>query len=107
MHDAIALANLIYVQPTKTSGDITNLFEEYQEERLPAVMESFENSKIMSKLSDRGITGAILVFIMTHMPFWLWKLAVRSLFIFTMFSLTLFVELIQLTSPSSAYFLCF
>ncbi|KAG0079461.1 hypothetical protein BGZ90_002552 [Linnemannia elongata] len=78
MHDAIALANLIYAQPTKTSGDITNLFEEYQEERLPAVMESFENSKIMSKLSDRGITGAILVFIMTHMPFWLWKLALKK-----------------------------
>ncbi|KAG0062130.1 hypothetical protein BGZ89_010909 [Linnemannia elongata] len=78
MHDAIALANLIYAQPTKTSGDITNLFEEYQKERLPAVMESFENSKIMSKLSDRGITGAILVFIMTHMPFWLWKLALKK-----------------------------
>ncbi|KAF8947875.1 hypothetical protein BGZ47_007543 [Haplosporangium gracile] len=78
MHDAIALANLIYAQPTKTSGDITKLFEEYQEERFPAVMNSFENSKIMSKVTARGITGAILLFIMTHMPFWLWKLTLKK-----------------------------
>ena len=82
MHDAIALANLIYAQSTKTSGDITKIFEEYQEERLPAVMESFENSKVMSKITARGIVGTILLFITTHMPFWLWKLAVRSFHFF-------------------------
>lgn len=93
MHDAIALANLIYALPTKTSGDITKIFEEYQEERFPAVMESFENSKAMSKVTARGITGAILLFIMTHLPFWLWKLVVRSFFIFFCGSLTVVIEL--------------
>ncbi|KAF9136765.1 hypothetical protein BG015_003027 [Linnemannia schmuckeri] len=78
MHDAIALANLIYAQPTKASGDITKIFEEYQEERFPAVMDSFENSRVMSKVTARGITGVILLFIMTHMPFWLWKLVFDS-----------------------------
>ncbi|KAG9071576.1 hypothetical protein KI688_005788 [Linnemannia hyalina] len=78
MHDAIALANLIYAQPTKTLGDITKIFEEYQEERFPAVMESFENSKVMSKAAARGIAGAILLFVMTHMPFWLWRLALKK-----------------------------
>lgn len=79
MHDAIAIANLIYAMPTKTSTDISNIFKEYQEERYPAVMESFENSQLMSKITARGITGAIILFMVTYMPVWLWKKAVSPL----------------------------
>ncbi|KAF9117952.1 hypothetical protein BGW39_001631, partial [Mortierella sp. 14UC] len=75
MHDAIAIANLIYAMPCKTQDDITRIFEEYHKERLPAVMESFENSQVMKKLTDRGIGGVLYRFMVAHMPFWLWKLA--------------------------------
>ncbi|KAF8947873.1 hypothetical protein BGZ47_007541 [Haplosporangium gracile] len=78
MHDAIALANLIYAMPTKTSNDLTSLFEEYHKERHPAVMESFNNSQVFSKVMDRGIMGAIFLFFITHMPFWLWKHALSK-----------------------------
>lgn len=79
MHDAIALANLIYAMPTKTSTDVSIIFKEYQEERYPAVMESFENSQVMSKITARGIMGAIIFFMVTYMPYWLWKKVVRPL----------------------------
>ncbi|KAF9124984.1 hypothetical protein BGW39_007750, partial [Mortierella sp. 14UC] len=57
MHDAIALANLIYAVPTTKSEDLTRMFEEYQKERIPAVMESYKNSQMMSKIMDKGIQG--------------------------------------------------
>ncbi|KAF9537188.1 hypothetical protein EC957_008679 [Mortierella hygrophila] len=74
MHDAIALANLIYAVPTTNSADLTKIFEEYQKERLPAVIESFNNSQLMSKIMDRGIEGAIILWLYTNIPFWLWRL---------------------------------
>ncbi|KAG0260760.1 hypothetical protein BGZ95_004363 [Linnemannia exigua] len=74
MHDAIALANLIYAMPSKTQEDITTIFEEYHKERLPAVMESFKNSQVSTKMVETGLTGAIVLFIMTHIPMWLWRL---------------------------------
>ncbi|KAG0271504.1 hypothetical protein BGZ95_000677, partial [Linnemannia exigua] len=51
MHDAIALANLIYAMPSRTQEDITKIFEEYHKERIPAVMESYNNSQLVSKLA--------------------------------------------------------
>ncbi|KAF9537190.1 hypothetical protein EC957_008681 [Mortierella hygrophila] len=74
MHDAIALANLLYAMPTATSSDITRIFEEYQEERYPAVMVSYKNSQLMGKRLDKGITGAFFLFLLTHLPMWLWRI---------------------------------
>ncbi|KAK5823673.1 hypothetical protein F5H01DRAFT_363337 [Linnemannia elongata] len=37
LHDAIALANLFYAMPTKTSADMTRIFEDYKSERYPAL----------------------------------------------------------------------
>ncbi|KAF9902142.1 hypothetical protein EC991_005255 [Linnemannia zychae] len=73
MHDALALANLLYAMPTKTSTNITKIFEEYQMERLPAVMDSFNNSKQLAKKSDTGIMGTVVLYLMTNMPAWLWR----------------------------------
>lgn len=83
MHDAIALANLLYAMPTGTSDDITKIFEDYQEERYPAVMESYKNSQVMGKRLDKGITGAIFLFLLTHMPMWLWRIMVCSFLVFS------------------------
>ncbi|KAG9071575.1 hypothetical protein KI688_005787 [Linnemannia hyalina] len=78
MHDAIALANLLYAMPTATSSDITRIFEEYQEERYPAVMVSYKNSQLMGKRLDKGITGAIFLFLLTHLPMWLWRIVLSK-----------------------------
>ncbi|KAF9151855.1 hypothetical protein BG015_006127 [Linnemannia schmuckeri] len=75
MHDAIALANLLYCMPSRTSQDITRIFEEYHKERLPAVMESYNNSRQLARVSEKGIIGRILLFITTYMPVWLWRIA--------------------------------
>ncbi|KAF9132883.1 hypothetical protein BGX30_012505 [Mortierella sp. GBA39] len=78
LHDAIALANLLYAMPTSTSSDVTEVFEEYRKERQPAVMESYNNSRFVAKVSDRGIIGRIVLFLITHMPMWLWRLALKK-----------------------------
>ncbi|KAG0273301.1 hypothetical protein BGZ95_010883 [Linnemannia exigua] len=74
MHDAIALANLIYAMPTTSSQEITTIFDEYKRERYPAAMESFKNSEMAGRVAEKGLEGFILKFIITHMPFWLWKI---------------------------------
>ncbi|KAG9071628.1 hypothetical protein KI688_005841 [Linnemannia hyalina] len=48
---------------------------EYQTERLPAVQVSFKNSQLMSKFMEKSFIGAIILFLITHMPMWLWRLA--------------------------------
>ncbi|KAG0276475.1 hypothetical protein BGZ97_010081, partial [Linnemannia gamsii] len=53
MHDAIALANLLYALPSRTGEDVTKIFEEYKAERLPAVQISFKNSQLMSKFMEK------------------------------------------------------
>ena len=80
MHDAIALANLFYAMPAKTGEDITKIFVEYHKERLPAVMESYNNSRQLAKTAGRGIVGAIILYLTTLIPAWLWRIAVRYLF---------------------------
>jgi hypothetical protein len=59
--------------PTKTPSDLTKVFEEYHKERYPAVMESYNNSKQFAKIFDAGIQGAIVNYLSTHMPTWLWR----------------------------------
>ncbi|KAG0304683.1 hypothetical protein BGZ97_001381 [Linnemannia gamsii] len=78
MHDAIALANLVYALPPKPSAsDIEKMFAEYQAERLVHVTESFNNSKALSKVMERGLVGTIALFIRTHFPSWLMKIMIR------------------------------
>ncbi|KAG0295212.1 hypothetical protein BGZ96_012314 [Linnemannia gamsii] len=78
MHDAIALANLFYAMPAKTSEDITRIFEDYQRERLPAVIESFNNSRQLAKIAGRGVVGAIILYLTTLIPAWLWRIAMAK-----------------------------
>lgn len=85
MHDAITLANLIYAMPTKTSDDITRIFEEYKKERYPAVMESYKSSQILGKAIEKSFIGRLILFLMMRMPMWLWRLSVRLPFFFRYF----------------------
>lgn len=76
IHDAIALANVLYAMPSKSSSDITKAFEEYRSERYPAAKEAFENSQLMSKITDRSLIGAVIFYLYTNMPMWLWRMMV-------------------------------
>ncbi|KAF9907147.1 hypothetical protein EC991_011287 [Linnemannia zychae] len=77
-HDAIALANLIYAAPSSTLSDVTYIFENYHKERLPAVLESFKNSQLMAKFMEKSLTGSIVLFLITHMPMWLWRIVLSK-----------------------------
>lgn len=80
MHDALALANLIYALPSNpTSNDITLAFSEYQTERIPHVMESFENSQLLSKFMNRNITGWVAFFLMKGLPGWVFRITKRKM----------------------------
>ncbi|KAF9120048.1 hypothetical protein BGW39_011702 [Mortierella sp. 14UC] len=49
MHDAIALANLIYALPSSPgTAEIEQAFTEYQAERIPHVLESFKSSQMLA-----------------------------------------------------------
>lgn len=76
MHDAIALANLIYALPANTTKAIEKSFAEYQKERIPHVMESFKNSQDLALFMNRGLAGSMAMFVMKNMPDWLWNIAV-------------------------------
>lgn len=89
MHDAIALANLIYALPANTTKAIEKSFAEYQKERIPHVMESFKNSQNLALFMDRGFAGSLAMFVMQKMPQWLWAIAVRPLSTFVCFSFLL------------------
>ncbi|KAG0273299.1 hypothetical protein BGZ95_010881 [Linnemannia exigua] len=75
IHDAISLANLLYAMPSKTSSEVTKIFEEYHKERYPVVMEAFNISQLMSKITERGLIGAVALYLVTRMPQWLWRLS--------------------------------
>ncbi|KAF9118070.1 hypothetical protein BGW39_001498 [Mortierella sp. 14UC] len=75
MHDALAIANLIYALPPHPSTkDIENSFAEYRDERRPAAVAAFKNSQMMAKFMDRGFAGAFALFLMKNVPLWLWRI---------------------------------
>ncbi|KAG0293833.1 hypothetical protein BGZ97_005235 [Linnemannia gamsii] len=80
MHDAAALANLIYALPSNyTTKDIDAAFQEYKEERYPPALESFKSSQLMGKAIDKGIGGMVGRFIMQHKPDWLWRMILKGM----------------------------
>ncbi|KAF9272492.1 hypothetical protein BGZ88_004724, partial [Linnemannia elongata] len=79
IHDAIALANILYAMPSKSLPDIANAFEEYRSERYPAAKEAFENSQLMSKITDRSFIGSVIFYLYTNMPMWLWRMMLVKL----------------------------
>ncbi|KAF9905577.1 hypothetical protein EC991_001538 [Linnemannia zychae] len=80
MHDAIALANLLYALPSSSSPDIAKIFEEYRAERFPIVTRTFKDAQIGKKTIEKGIGGKLALYLFTHMPSWLWKKVIASNF---------------------------
>lgn len=74
MHDAIALANLIYALPSNSSSkDIQQMFTEYVDERLPIVIDAYSSSRTLARALERGWGGAMARWISGLIPTWLWK----------------------------------
>ncbi|KAF9910607.1 hypothetical protein EC991_006166 [Linnemannia zychae] len=72
MHDAIAIANHLYALPPYASTkEIDMAFEEYRNERIVPVTESYNTSKSFSKIMERGIIGMISLFLFKNIPLWL------------------------------------
>ncbi|KAG0260759.1 hypothetical protein BGZ95_004362, partial [Linnemannia exigua] len=78
LHDAIALANLLYALPSSTNEEVTKVFEEYREERHPIVSQTFKSAQLIRKMTDRGIDGAMTLYLATNMPGWLWRMLLAS-----------------------------
>ncbi|KAF9138981.1 hypothetical protein BGX30_008521 [Mortierella sp. GBA39] len=72
MHDAAAIANIIYALPANSNTDtVHKAFAEYQAERIVPVTESYNTSKSFSKIMERGIVGMIALFLFKNIPLWL------------------------------------
>lgn len=72
MHDALALANLIYALPNKTPAAIEEAFSEYQAERIGPVTASYNASKALSMVIGRGLVGTIALFLRKYTPLFIW-----------------------------------
>ncbi|KAF9095907.1 hypothetical protein BGX29_008831 [Mortierella sp. GBA35] len=78
MHDAIAIANLIYALPSNTTTEIEQAFTEYWTERYSAAAEAFNGSQMLAKFMDKGISGRIALFVAQNLPNWMWRIFVRK-----------------------------
>ncbi|KAF9143066.1 hypothetical protein BGX30_001441 [Mortierella sp. GBA39] len=74
MHDALALTNLLYALPSKTSAEIQQILSEYQEERRPLALATFKSSRMLSQVLRKDFVGWIARLISTNMPAWLWRI---------------------------------
>ncbi|KAG0371803.1 hypothetical protein BGX24_001153 [Mortierella sp. AD032] len=80
MHDAIALANLIYaLPPSPSTSDILSAFSEYQTERLPYALAAYKNSRNMAQFMKPGLAGSFALFMMKYMPKWIWKRTMKDM----------------------------
>ncbi|KAF9928812.1 hypothetical protein FBU30_002083 [Linnemannia zychae] len=59
IHDAIALANLLYAMPAKTETEITAVFKEYYTERFPVLAESIRSRPQAGFLEPIKVTGTL------------------------------------------------
>ncbi|KAF9539242.1 hypothetical protein EC957_005620 [Mortierella hygrophila] len=79
MHDAIALANLIYCLPSTSTADVSQMFSEYKTERLPPVTAAFNSSRSLAKSMEKGLAGTIAFLITKYMPVWLWRIFLKGM----------------------------
>ncbi|KAF9127504.1 hypothetical protein BGX30_014771 [Mortierella sp. GBA39] len=75
MHDAVALANLIYTLPSSPLSieDTTTLFSTYWTERYPAALEELQSSQLLNKTSERGLSGTVARFVARTTPSRIWR----------------------------------
>jgi len=78
IHDAVCLANWINVLPSLSVQDLEATFKEYYNERYPQVMASYRTTMMFAKGLKRNATGAIIRYINSHMPRWLWRLILKK-----------------------------
>ncbi|KAG0202071.1 hypothetical protein BGX33_009915 [Mortierella sp. NVP41] len=79
MHDAAALANLVYALLSYSIKDLDVAFQEYKAERYPPALESFKSSQLVDKGIERGFAGVFARFTMQHKPDWLWRLILKGM----------------------------
>ncbi|KAF9136495.1 Platinum sensitivity protein [Mortierella sp. GBA39] len=69
MHDATAVANIIYFLSVNASTEtIHKAFTEYQAERIVPPTESYNTSKSLSKILERVIVGMVALFLFKNTP---------------------------------------
>lgn len=61
MHDAVALANLIYTLPASALSvkDLTSIFSLYWTERYPVALEELQSSQLLNRTNERGLLGTV------------------------------------------------
>ncbi|KAK3835620.1 MAG: hypothetical protein J3R72DRAFT_451256 [Linnemannia gamsii] len=80
MHDAIALANLLYALPSNTSEAISKTFAEYHAERYPPAVAAFNGSQLLSEIRNKGLVGTMTLSLSfeRYMLLWVWRVILVS-----------------------------
>ncbi|KAG0028559.1 hypothetical protein BGZ81_004609 [Podila clonocystis] len=71
MHDAVCLANWINTLQTKKLPELRRVFKEYYTERYPIAKDTFERSKMLSKIPGKSFQSKCARAMMRNMPAWL------------------------------------
>ncbi|KAG0217354.1 hypothetical protein BGX33_010767 [Mortierella sp. NVP41] len=79
MHDALALANLLYALPSDTAVEIERIFAAYKAERMGPTIDVFKSSQMASKFMEKGLVGALFLFTMKKLPPWIFDIATRRM----------------------------
>ncbi|KAG9071511.1 hypothetical protein KI688_005723 [Linnemannia hyalina] len=80
IHDALALTNLLYALPSKTTADIKHLLTCYQDERRPKAHATFKNSRLLSHVLRKDNVGKMARMVSTNMPTWMWRIFLAKAF---------------------------
>ncbi|GJJ67786.1 hypothetical protein EMPS_00132 [Entomortierella parvispora] len=79
IQDATCLANWINVLPSLAVKDLESAFKEYHTERYPLVMGYYRSSATLAKGFEKNTLGAIVRYINSHMPKWLWVMYLKKM----------------------------
>jgi len=66
------------VLPSLAGEDLEAAFQEYYNERYPKAMAAYRSSTMFAKSLEKGISGAIIRYISTHMQKWLWAFVLKK-----------------------------
>ncbi|KAF9586123.1 hypothetical protein BGW38_009483 [Lunasporangiospora selenospora] len=81
IHDAVALANVLYDLPSPTDcNDLTKAFEIYRQERYPIAKVSWDTSHKMSRVLGKTFVNLVIRFMINRMPDWIWIKALTRMY---------------------------
>ncbi|KAF9898331.1 hypothetical protein BX616_004169 [Lobosporangium transversale] len=80
IHDAVALANVLYDLTDIEPNSITQAFRRYREERYPLSKTSYNTSYYMGRILGKSLINAFLRLLLKNMPVFIWQIVLKRMY---------------------------